>query len=127
MRNIFKFIFVLTIVMLTSCGSDSIIIQDYYRIYPPDEYSDGYYIMCKLACADDPKIENIIIVKWNSKNIFIKQKDKNGKFTWYRIKAKSKTLTCCNNDILTGPFNEFQVNNLIKNERIKNLEMRSFY
>ena len=123
-----KLLFIVIICLLASlisCGQRIIKITDYYTIYSEDEFGAGYHLICKLGCNNDAKIENIKSIRWNTKNIIIKKRQ-SGRYQWYRIKARGNELRCCNNDELTGPLNEAEVNLIIKKERLYYMNEQTF-
>ncbi len=113
-------ILIVVLIMLPCCSDNSIALIDEYRIYPQDEFGEGYYLICKLGCKGDPKIENITTVKWN--NSFILVKVKNPLNHWYIIKAKGEVLKCCNNDTLIGPFSKEQMESYLDGEKVGKLK-----
>lgn len=100
-----SFLYSLTIAFVTlliqGCNSPTTI-EDYYTLYPPDEWHDDYYLMCKMSDSNDPLILNVDYIKWSTKMIAVKQKNSN----WWIIKAKGDSLKCCNQDKLIGPIRE---------------------
>ncbi len=108
-----------------SCRQRIVKIIDHYTIYSEDEFGAGYYLICKLACKNDAKIENIESIRWDTKNIIIKKRQ-SGIYHWYRIKATGNELMCCNNDELTGPFSEAEVNLIIKREHLYYMNEQAF-
>lgn len=109
--------------MILSCWyNNSVALTDHYRIYPQDEFGDGYYLICKLGCEGDPKIQNITTVRWNKRFIIVKVKRPLD--YWYIIKAKDKELKCCNGDILIGPLSEEQMQDSLESEKVGKLKER---
>lgn len=98
------FIITFVIFLIQGCSSPTTI-EDYYTLYPPDEWYDGYYLMCKLSSNDDPLILNVDYIRWSNKMIIVRQKDS----IWWVIKAKGESLKCCNQDELIGPLCEKEV------------------
>lgn len=105
MKKIILVILSLIIVIMSGCNSP-IRIEDYYILYPPDDYCDSYYLTCKLADENDPLIKDITYIKWSKEMIILQQTDS----CWWVIKAHGKTLKCCNNDSLIGPLDENAIN-----------------
>lgn len=109
---------------LSGCFDSSITLIDEYRIYPQDEFGDGHYLICKLGCEGDPKIQNIASVEWNDRYIVVRKKD--AQKPWYVIKAKGEKLKCCNGDILTGPLSEQELKEYLESEDVGKLKEKSF-
>lgn len=119
-----KVMLLLAVILQTGCFDNSIILVDEYRIYPQDEFGEGYYLICKLGCKESPKIQNITSVQWNDRFIFISKKD--NKRPWYVIKAKGKKLKYCSGDILKGPLSEQDLKDYFENEDVGILKEKSF-
>ncbi|MFZ6663664.1 hypothetical protein [Peijinzhouia sedimentorum] len=109
---------------LSGCIDGSTILIDEYRIYPQDEFGDGHYLICKLGCDGDPKIQNIASVGWNDRFIIVGKKG--AQKSWYVIKAKGEKLKCCNGDVLTGPLSEQELKEYIEREAVGELKEKSF-
>ena len=104
MNKIISILYILFIIIISGCSSP-IRIEDYYVLYPPDDFYDSYYLMCKLSDGNDPFIDNVKYIKWSSNMIILQQSDS----TWWVIEANGSTLKCCNNDHLIGPLDENSV------------------
>ena len=109
---------------LSGCFNSPTTLIDYYRIYPQDEFGDGHYLICKLGCERDPKIQNIAFVGWNDRYIVVRKKD--AQKPWYVITAMGEKLKCCNGDILTGPLSEQEMKEYLESEDVGNLQQTSF-
>ena len=96
------YIYIIVILFLISCSSTSKKLVDEYYLYSPDDYSDTYYLRCKLSSETDPWIDSIHSVFWNDSIIIIERMGE--KHTWWIIKASGKFLKCCNQDKILGPF-----------------------
>lgn len=101
-QNITGSILIVFVLFLIQGCHRTITIEDYYTLYPPDEFYDSYHLICKLAGKNDPLILNVDYIKWSKTMIVLRQSDSN----WWVIKAKEETLKCCNNDELIGPLSE---------------------
>lgn len=109
---------------LSGCFDSSTTLIDEYRIYPQDEFGNGYYLMCKLGCKGDPKIQNIASIEWNDRFIVIKNKD--SQKLCYIIKAKGEKLKCCNEDILIGPLSEQELKKYLESQYVGKLNKKDF-
>ena len=110
MDGIFFFVSVL---FLAGCSSAGIRLVDEYCVYPPDEYSETYYLKCKLSGDSDPEIDSLRIVYWNDTLIMAGRGS--GELSWWIIKASGRILKCCNRDTVKGPFTEEYVQSRVKN------------
>lgn len=108
-------IFLLSVLFLAGCSSAGIRLVDEYYVYPPDEYSETYYLKCKLSGDSDPEIDSLRIVYWNDTVIMAGRGS--GELSWWIIKASGRTLKCCNGDTVAGPFTEKYVQERLKNEK----------
>jgi len=84
-----------------------LMLTDYYRVYPPDGFGDGYYLVCKLSCKGDVKIENIKSIRWSDRIIIVEKSSDEEE--WYIVVPKGNKLMCCNRDSLVGPLSEGEV------------------
>lgn len=117
--------FIAYVVFLSSCGEQSIKLTDNYTICSEDEFGKGYYLICKLSCISDPKIENIKTIELSSSHIIIQQSYLN-RSRWFIIKARGKELKCCNKDFLIGPLTRVETNMFIKSEKIQVIKRWAF-
>jgi hypothetical protein len=114
-------IILLSILMYNNCNSEPpVTLIDYYRVYPEDEFGRGYYLICKLGCSSDVKIENITFIAWNDSVIIVRTGTSN--YVWYIIKARKDKLKCCNRDILIGPLTNKSVSKYLRGKSLKNVK-----
>ena len=98
---------ILLFILFSSCTE----LPDYYEVYY-DSMMPGLennVLMCKLACKSDAIIDGVNKIEWSDKEMYVLRK-KSAKENYFIIIAKGQKLTCCNNDMIIGPFtlNEFK-------------------
>lgn len=119
-------VLMLLLMPLAGCFESSTELVDEYRIYPQDGFGSGYYLICKLSCDNDPKIENVESVKWNDQFIVVKKEREKSQESWYVIEAKGEKLKCCNGDTITGPLTQQEMTDYLAKKGAKNLKEKSF-
>ena len=125
MRGFVAIIVIVAALFESGCFQTGFKIADSYVICPEDEFGKGYYLICKLGCNEDPKIENIKMVEWNEKYIII-QNNSLLRNRWFIIQAQNDKLKCCNSDSIFSSLSDSAVKEFIIEKHIRNLETKIF-
>ena len=123
---------VLLLMLLKQCINESSYrITDWYVVYPGGESffpeddfgTNGYYLMCKLGCYYDTRIDNVKSIKWDKKHIIVEQKE-NKQTNWYLIIASGEELMCCCRDTTIGPVSKTEMDYLIQSKDLNIKKMK---
>ncbi|WKZ76143.1 MAG: hypothetical protein QY303_04440 [Vicingaceae bacterium] len=126
MKTLKNLIYAVALLITSSCNNNPFVVTDNYVVYSEDEYGNGYYLVCKLGCDHDARIEYVKSIEWSKKYLFVQQEKPNQNSQWYIIKAKGNELLCCGRDSLIGPFTVQEVNEYKSNNKITNLKQKQF-
>lgn len=126
MKTLKHLIFASALVIISACNNNPFVVIDNYVIYSEDEFGRGNYLMCKLGCDNDARIEYVKSIEWSKKYLFVQQQKLNKNSNWFIIEAKGKELLCCGKDSLIGPLTVEEVNQYKSKNNITKLKEKKF-
>ena len=122
---------ILTLVLLTilitnkscTCIGDPVIdIVDDYDVWTQD--GEHWQFMCKLGCADHPKILDVQKVSWNERTIIVQNKNYMQTMEWYIFHSKQEKIKCCHGNIILGPIDSLSMKKFLNEKSVERLKTK---
>ena len=113
--TILRFASVTCLLFSVACSTDDHLIESYWIYDDPIVLEGRHVLMCKLGCAGDPMISDIVEVQWNDRTILVTKR--NGQH--YMILAKGEKLQCCSGDSIIGPLDETEYQRRIEHTDLR--------
>ena len=106
----------------TCIGDPVIDIVDDYDVWTQDGVH--WQFMCKLGCADHPKILDVQKVSWNDRTIVIQNKNQKRKMNWYIFHSPQSKIKCCHGNTILGPIDSLSMVNFLDENNVKKLKTK---
>lgn len=124
-RKIFTLILLTILIINKSCtciGDHVIDIVDDYDVWTQD--GEHWQFMCKLGCADHPKILDVQYVKWNERTIIVQNINQKQKKEWFIFHSPQGKIKCCHGNTIQGPIDSLSMVKFLDDNNVEKLKTK---